>query len=48
MEQILALELTSFTLVSYQKRFTIFSNWHNRNKNPECPYCLDEFDEYDD
>jgi len=30
------------------REFTIFSNWYDRNKNPECPYCLDEFDEYDD
>ena len=32
------------------REFIIFTNWHDRNKNPECPYCLDEeedFDEYD-
>ena len=29
--------------------FTIFSNRYDRNKNPNCPYCLEEdFDEYDD
>ena len=26
--------------------FLLLSNWHD--KNAECPYCLDEYDEYDD
>lgn len=30
------------------REFTIFTNWYNRNKNPECPYCFDEYNEYDD
>ena len=27
------------------REFIIFTNWHDRNKNPECPYCLDEEEE---
>ena len=28
------------------RQFLTLTNWHD--KNAECPYCLDEFDEYDD
>ena len=29
-----------------RREFLCLTNWHD--KKLECPYCLDEFDEYDD
>ena len=30
------------------KQFLILSCWYDKIKNHNCPYCLDEYDDYDD